>query len=265
MPGRNRRLLAVTALVFLPAASLHLSVESPRETVMGFLGFLSVYCLSRFEADRRYGWAILAMMFVLAMQQTKVEGLPFLIGVLIALVLAGLRRGAWRNAEWRSAVFGSLAVVVVINGLWLYARSRIPLSRHTYDVTTALATDIPARLGALPGVLWMLCGELFLRPEIYGLTAFITAGALLTGWRRGNRLMRFSLLLPSLLCIAGLVAVYAARQSYLPSERNVSFSRRIIVFLPALAFAALYVPPRRDDEAAPDANPPAPQPDSVSS
>jgi hypothetical protein len=43
--------------------------------------------------------------------------------------------------------------------------------------------------------------------------------------------------------------VYAARQSYLPSERNVSFSRRIIVFLPALAFAALYVPPRREEDA----------------
>jgi branched-subunit amino acid transport protein len=54
--------------------------------------------------------------------------------------------------------------------------------------------------------------------------------------------MRVALLLPGLFCIAGLVAVYTARQSYLPAERNVSFSRRIIVFLPALAFAALWIP-----------------------
>jgi hypothetical protein len=265
IPDRRRRVLALVALLFLPAASLHLSVESPRETVMGFLGFFSVYCLSRWAAERCGEWALLAALFALAMQQTKVEGLPFVIGVLGALVIPAFRESGGRRLQRWRAIGLAVILFAATNLLWLYARARIPITRHSYDVTTALATDLPARLRALPGVLWMLCSELFLRPEIYGLTAFITAGTLLTGWRRGTRLMRFSLMLPSLLCIAGLIAVYAARQSYLPSERNVSFSRRIIVFLPALAFAALYVPPRREDEQCADKIEAAPRPDPVSS
>jgi large subunit ribosomal protein L15 len=183
------------------------------------------------------------------------------------LLEAGLVRKAGQPVKilGKGGLTVALILTIATNSLWLLTRSSIPITRHSYDVTTALATDIPARLRALPGVLWMLCSELFLRPEIYGLTAFITAGALLTGWRRGNRLMRFSLLLPSLLCIAGLIAVYAARQSYLPSERNVSFSRRIIVFLPALAFAALYVPPRREDEQCADEIESERKPDPISS
>ncbi len=235
-----RRWLLAAALVLVPALAVNLTVDSPREPILGMLGFVSVWCLARWQADSRALFLASALLFAVVIQQIKVDGMPVTAGVATAACLIAACSPD-RSRRLRQLVPAFVVALLLMLPGWIL-KNRVPVTRHSYDVATSLVSDPLERLKALPGVLGMLGGELLARPELYGVVPWMVAIALFTGWRRrGGRRMRLALLLPGFLCVAGIVAVYTARQSYLPAERNVSFSRRIPVFLPALAFAALWI------------------------
>ena len=233
---------AAAALMLMPVMAMHIMVDSPRETLQGMLGLAALAAAARWLQDRRTGWLALAGLFAFALQQVKIDGLPLAVGLMAALFTeAALARRWRRDAAWVVCV-GVTALALTLP--WLWHRGHIPVTLHSYDVSTNLLSDPLARLKALPGVLGMLAGELFARPELYGIAPFVLVWALATGWGRGadrtDRITRLVLLAGPLLCMAAVVVVYVARQSYLPDERNVSFSRRVVVFLPALVLAALH-------------------------
>lgn len=243
MEGAARRVAAAAGLMLMPVMALHIMVDSPRETFQGMLGLAAVVAAARWLEGRGAGWLLLAGLFAFALQQVKIDGLPLAAGLMGGLLVqAVLARRSRRDAAWVLCV-GAAAVALALP--WVWHRSHIPVTLHSYDVSTNLLSDPMTRLRAVPGVVGMLAAEIFARPELYGIAPLVLVWGLSTGWRRApgrtDRVSRLVLLAGPLLCMVAVVAVYVARQSYLPEERNVSFSRRVVVFLPALVFAAVHL------------------------
>ena len=183
----------------------------------------------------------MALFFALAMQQSKVEGLPFLVGFSLGACYFGIRMGdSWSRRLDR---VWPLLVLPVLALPWSIVRSGIPPmqgDRVISDYSAVFSFSASAAWSALR----LVVVELFARPELYGLGPMIAVVAAIAAWRRGYRGRMLAFLAGPLVCLAATVAVYAMRQAQLPPSGNLSITRRVICFLPALVLACCHVPAR---------------------
>lgn len=243
--GRRPRIwIAAIALLTMPAVAAAFSIESPREPLIGILGGFAAWFLIRWANGFRFEFLLMAAGFAFAAQQTKIEGMPLLLGLLpgAALIAAG-------SQSERRAAFKQVALVCILAVLlaapWYLFRKAMPASAHGYDFSTGFGSDFGARVRALPRIARMTLSEAFLRPELYGLAGYAVLAGLVRGWSRRNWMERIGLLISPAMCCAAVLAIYTVRQGQLPPERNVTLSRRFMCFVPALVLASLAYPDRR--------------------
>lgn len=247
-PTWNSRAIMAVTVALIPAIAIGLNLESSseREPMMGILGLASVFYLSRWNTTRVRGFLWLAFAFAFAMQQIKVEGSAFLVGLIAGAVIMGLNSSRDKS-NMRDVAVG-IAALILAALPWEIVRRHIPLSTRDMNYTAGAVTHFGERLRAIPPVARVLGSELFFRPESYAFSPHAALFGLIAGWNRTVARIRVSLLLAPALCLAAICAIYCIRQETLPPAYNRSFSRRMLVLMPALVFACIYRPREQADE-----------------
>ena len=242
----GRGWLMVACLPLLPGAAEQVAAESVREPIMGFFGLAAVVSLARWAESPRLGHAVLAALFAIGAQQIKVEGTALAAGVAVGGLLVALAAPPRAAAGGRTKRLRDWAIAVAIAGViatpWALALRTIPPSSHSYSFGVHSRPNLSALVAGVPAAARLLLTELFARPEVYGLAPFCLVWGLWGGWSRRNAVVRLALLAGPMAVLVPVMVVYLDRQGLLPADRNVTFSRRIMVAFPALAFAALYLP-----------------------
>ena len=234
-----RRQGVAVALLLLPCIPTGFSMLSAREPFMGVFALAAVYCLSRWEEDPRREFLLSGAFFALVMQQTKIEGLPFLCGWVVGVLVLCVRRDDRRGARLAQLPWVGLVLACAVP--WMIVRQGIPRA-HIDPFMADYRSVMSFRSGSLLASVRLLVSELFLRPELYAFTPWVVVAAILSGWRKGAVSARIAVLLAPVVCMLAVLMIYALRQEQLGSERNVSISRRVVCFLPGLTLAAFYLP-----------------------
>jgi hypothetical protein len=236
--GNIRKTILISSLVLLPAVPVELIVVSAREPIVAVFALTSIYLLCLWMSEGGRTFAIGSAICALMVQQAKIDGLPFaagwVFGIVLYLSLSGdvvRRRDAW------------IALCVFLLSVpWLIVKRRIPASPMDPPFMSNYAALTAVRWRFVPRVLWMVMGELFLRPEVYGFAPHAALVALALGWRRNTVLKRLTVLAGPAAAAAAVFIIYVLRQGNLPVERNSSISRHLISFVPAMILAAWYQP-----------------------
>ncbi|MBX7244843.1 MAG: hypothetical protein K1X53_05055 [Candidatus Sumerlaeaceae bacterium] len=237
-----RGLMMAAALVLLPAMATAPVDLSTREPFMAVMAMVSTWMLVRWAQDSRPEFLLMSLFFAFAMQQTKIEGLPFAVGTILGALVIAVGSGPERGRRLVELAYCSTLFALAVP--WLLVKRGIPPAH-----VDPFQVNYSNVLGVTPENLMTACrvmgAEFLFRPELYGLLPVLVLWGLVTGWRRGERLARIGVLLGPLVLLAAILAIYAVRQGELPSDRNASITRRMICVLPALTVAALALPRRR--------------------
>lgn len=229
--GRSAR-VGLLCATLLPVMVVGPFVESPREALIGFYAFAATLALCDAAMRGQPGGLILAAVYAVGCEQVKVDGLPIFLGTAIVIV-------GWGVVRRKAKPFGLAAAMGLAVVPWYVFRSAIPASQADYPVVGSLFEHGGGILAGLPPVLWMTVTELFARPELYGVGAFVTVYWLTRSWGCVPAYRRLAVLLPAAAGLAGIITIYAVRQEHLAPERNVTYSRRFMCVMPALGLAAV--------------------------
>lgn len=235
-----RRLLVRAALLCMPAPAVQWWLEGAREPAIGVAAFWSMVWLIRWIHKPTPTAILLCALGLATMYHIKVEGVAIALGVCSSFGLGILLFPTDRRKRAHQA---ALAIIVV--GLfvipWEISKRLIPPSYQDYDFTTGFESGWLGRLPIIPYVVWMATSEIFLRPELYGFAPHLATGWLLRGLCRSTWRQATMILLPIVVCLSGILAIYVVRQEQLGAARNVTFSRRFVCVIPAAVLAAAYL------------------------
>jgi len=256
----RRSAVMAASLLLMPVMATGFSMLSAREPFMAVFGLAAVYCLACWQRRRSVEYLLAGAFFVLVMQQTKIEGLPLAAGWIIAVLFDGLMAGDTQTvAVHKPGVFNrsrfariviilSIAIGLMFLALpWHMVKSGIPRAHaDPFMSDYSLSSLVSPR--HLPFACLLIIRDALFRPEYYAFAGFAVLAGLATGWRWRNAAGRAVLLSAPIVCLCAAAAIYSQRQKDLPPERNASVSRRVVVFFPALVFAAWHIPPVKKRE-----------------
>ncbi len=242
LSGRLRD-AGLAALVAMPAPAVQWWLEGAREPVIGVASVWSLYWLIVWLRSRAFVALLFMGLGALTNYHVKIEGAVLAAGFLLAVFIAGLTAPTHRAHRIRQAL--AVAVGVAFLSLpWVIAKATIPPSQQDYDFTHGFTWGWAERLRWVPPVMWMFVSETFLRPELYALSPLAATIWLACGLRRRTVREAMIVLLPIVLCMAGIFAIYVIRQEQLGPARNTTFSRRFVCFIPTLVLASAYLAER---------------------
>lgn len=249
---RTFHLPVTIALAAIPAILFGPWTESAREPLIGILAGTATLAFALFlRLPHQPFLAALALLAMALAHNLKVEGTPPLLGLILALFFLPLLNP--KSLPLHQAIRLSLLLLILILP-WLIIRQAIPPGPHGYALTTGIATGWTQRGTELILVFWLILTDLFLRPEIFGLSLLLTLTLL---WQRHQSATSRSTqtflntrhflrpllpLLPALLLLAAILAIYTVRQDQLPAERNVTLTRRLFALFPSLLIGLLAYP-----------------------
>ncbi|MEI7633948.1 MAG: hypothetical protein WCK47_06675 [bacterium] len=264
-PEPRRCAVMAAALLLMPVMATGFSTLSAREPFMAVYGLAAVFCLARWQKDRSPEYLISGAFFALVIQQIKIEGLPFAAGWMAAALVEGLTTkpdpsaGGFERTSPEAAadqqpvsappsrprslmlMFALAAALVMLALPWHFVKAGIPRA-HADPFMSDYSLSALVSPRHLPFVCMLILREVLFRPEYYAFAGYAVLVGLGSGWRRRNALRRLVLLAAPVVCLCAVAAIYSQRQADLPPERNASITRRIVVFLPAMVFAAWYLP-----------------------
>lgn len=233
------RVLVLALMLCMPAPAVQWWLEGAREPAIGVAALWATYWLIRWLEQPLLSHIFLTALGVAAMYHAKIEGAVFGAALTGSFWLAAAffppRRIRLRHAA-------TLALAVALAAMpWLISKALIPATTQDYDFSEGMTSHWTGRTGPFARVLAMACAEVFLRPELYAFSPHVAAILVAVGTTR--RTMRHALVvfLAPLVCLLGILAIYTVRQEQLGPERNVTFSRRFVCFVPAAVFAAAYL------------------------
>jgi len=234
------RLAVLAALLCMPAPAVQWWLEGAREPAIGVAAVWSTFWMARWLASPARLASVMLALGLAAMYHMKVEG-TVLAGASIAALFGApaLMPGASRP---RLAQASAVLIFVALAALpWILAKSSIPPTNQDYDFTEGFGAGWGRRLHLVPFVAWMTFSEVFLRPELYGFAPHAAVVWFMLGVRGRTWRQSIVLLLPLLICLAGIVAIYVVRQEQFGPARNVTFSRRFVCVVPAIVLASAWL------------------------
>lgn len=239
------RLAVGASLLLMPLMATGASMLSAREPVTAACALASTLLLARWAGSGHGPLLAGSALFALLVHQLKFEGTPFAMGWAAGVVVL-VMRSKQPNRAGTQAVAAAAVFLLAIP--WALEKRGIPpvnIDPFMADWTQVFQLRVPH----LATAAWLLVSEILFRPELYGVAGLVAIAALARGWRGGDAWRSLALLAPVGALVAAVILVYAMRQSQLPEERNSSITRRALIILPTLVFAAAVGIPRRRENA----------------
>jgi hypothetical protein len=242
-----KRFVVLAALLCMPAPAVQWWLEGAREPAIGVATLWSVYWLTHWLRHPSPLSTFLCAVGLAVMYHIKVEGVAVAAGTCLAFAATAMFDRSHRRLRL-SHVFLLIALLAITVVPWQISKHLMPPSPQDYDFTAGFSEGWLRRLPLIPYVCWMGFSEVFLRPELYGIAPHLAVLWLFAALRRASWRHVVLVLLPPILCLVGILAIYVVRQEQLGAARNVTFSRRFVCVVPALVFAAAYLSEQRKSE-----------------